>query len=84
MVSGNSERQLQTMGDGMNDDSASSGPGGAHDRKGQMPEYSDLEKLLHAVQRSNLHTSQIANRCGWLIAILLLVLLVLFFLPGRM
>ena len=49
-----------------------------------MPEYSDMEKLLHAVQRSNLHTRQIRTRCGWLIAILLLVLLVLFFLPGRM
>lgn len=58
------------MGDGMNDDSASSGPGGAHERKGQMPEYTDLEKLLHAVQRSNLHTKQIRTRCDWIIWIL--------------
>ena len=35
-----------------------------------MPEYTDLEKLLHAVQRSNLHTKQIRTRCDWIIWIL--------------
>lgn len=60
------------------DDQASSGPDPTEFRKGQMPEYSDMEKLLHAVQRSNLHTRQIRTRCGCLVAILLSIAFMMF------
>lgn len=64
----------------MDDDQNSSGPDGNDDGKGQMPEYNDLEKLLHALQRSNHMTRTLVGHGRVLMLILLGIAFLLFLL----
>ncbi len=71
MLGLDSDPQLKNTGDDMDDDQASPPPDGTEMRKGQMPQYSDMEKLLHAVQRSN-HMTRTLVGYGRVVVLILL------------